>query len=56
MFDSCDDLERLQGYAQSFEYLSKTYGINNRSLFDGMYDVMRQCPYDIMHTLLEVTC
>jgi hypothetical protein len=47
-------LELVEGCGQSFEYLSKKYGINNRSLFDQMYDVTRQCPYDVMHTLLEV--
>ena len=52
---SCDDLDLARDCGQSFEYLSKKYGINNRSMFSEVYDVIRQCPFDIMHTLLEVT-
>ncbi|CAF3810936.1 unnamed protein product [Rotaria magnacalcarata] len=51
--ERCDDLEKVQNNKQSFEYLSKKYGINCRSIFNEVYDVPRQCPYDIMHTLLE---
>ena len=53
---SCDDLDLARDCGQSFEYLSKKYGINNRSMFSEVYDydVIHQCPFDIMHTLLEV--
>lgn len=50
----CNDLELLKDFERSYENLSKKYGINHRSLLDDFYDVTRQCPYDIMHTLLEV--
>ncbi|CAF2133147.1 unnamed protein product [Rotaria magnacalcarata] len=50
----CDDLDLAGDCNQSFDYLSKKYGMNNRSLFDEVYDVIRQCPFDVMHTLLEV--
>ncbi|CAM4786110.1 unnamed protein product [Rotaria magnacalcarata] len=49
----CDDLDLAGDCNQSFDYLSKKYGMNNRSLFDEVYDVIRQCPFDVMHTLLE---
>ncbi|CAM4792491.1 unnamed protein product [Rotaria magnacalcarata] len=49
----CDDLDLAGDCNQSFDYLSKKYGINSRSLFDEVYDVIRQCPFDVMHTLLE---
>ncbi|CAM4789040.1 unnamed protein product [Rotaria magnacalcarata] len=51
--ERCIGLELIQGYSKSYENLSKRFGINCRSLFDGLYDVTRQCPYDTIRTLLE---